>query len=160
MTSRLEVICQRYDQISTMLTDMTIISDIKKLTELSKEQRSIEKIVFKYRELQQVEKDIADLKEMQKDEDAEIREMAEVELPEAEQKKAALEEELKILLLPKDPNDEKNVIVEIRGAAGGDEANIFAGDLYRMYLKFAESKGWKVETIDSEPCEAGGFAKI
>ena len=160
MTTRLEVICQRYEQISEMLTDMSIISDIKKLTELSKEQRSIEKIVFKYREVQATEKDIADLKEMQKDEDPDIREMAETELPEAEDKLAKLNEELKILLLPKDPNDEKNVIVEIRGAAGGDEANIFAGDLYRMYLKYAESKGWKVETIDSEPCEAGGFAKI
>ena len=160
MTSRLEVICQRYEQITEMLSDMAIISDIKKLTELSKEQRSIEKIVFKYREVQQIEKDIADLKEMAKDEDPEIREMAEIELPEAEAKKAVLDDELKILLLPKDPNDEKNVILEIRGAAGGDEANIFAGDLYRMYVKYAETKGWKVEMIDSEPCEAGGFAKI
>lgn len=160
MTSRLEVICQRYNQISELLTDMEVVSDIKKLTELSKEQRSIEKIVFKYRELQKVEKDISDLKDMLKDEDSEIRDMAELELPEAETKKEELEEELKILLLPKDPNDEKNVIVEIRGAAGGDEANIFAGDLYRMYVKYAESRGWKVELMESEVCEAGGFAKI
>ncbi len=160
MTSRLEVICQRYDQISKLLTDMDVISDIKKLTELSKEQRSIEKIVFKYQELKKLEKDIADLKEMIKDDDQEIKEMAELELVDSEAKKGVLEEELKILLLPKDPNDEKNVIVEIRGAAGGDEANIFAGDLYRMYLKYAEAKGWKVETVDSEPCEAGGFAKV
>ena len=160
MTSRLEVICQRYEQISEMLTDMAIISDIKKLTELSKEQRSIEKIVFKYREVQQVEKDIADLKEMLKDSDPEIREMAELELPEAESKKVTLDEELKILLLPKDPNDEKNVIVEIRGAAGGDEANIFAGDLYRMYSRYAESKGWKNELIDAMPSEMGGYSQI
>lgn len=160
MTSRLEVINQRYHQITEMLSDINVVSDIKRLTELSKEQRSIEKIVFKYQDLQKVEQEIADLKEMLHDDDNEIREMAEVDLPTAESRKEQLEEELKILLLPKDPNDEKNVIVEIRGAAGGDEANIFAGDLFRMYLKYAETKGWKIEIMDSEPCEAGGFSKI
>lgn len=160
MINRLEVICERYEQINQLLTDMNVISDIKRLTALSKEQRSIEKIVFKYRELQKVEKDILDLKEMSHDSDPEIKEMALMELEESEKHKASLEEELKILLLPKDPNDEKNVIVEIRGAAGGDEGNIFAGDLYRMYVKYAESKGWKVELMDSEACEAGGFSYI
>ena len=160
MASRIDIICQRYDQINELLTDMSVVSDIKKLTELSKEQRSIEKTVLKYRDIQKLEKEIEDLKEMIHDEDPELREMAELELETNTALKASLEEELKILLLPKDPNDEKNVVVEIRGAAGGDEGNIFAGDLYRMYTKYAESKGWKIELLDSEDCEAGGFSNI
>ncbi len=160
MASRIDIICQRYDQINELLTDMSIVSDIKKLTELSKEQRSIEKTVLKYRDIQKLEKEIEDLKEMVHDEDPDIKEMAEMELVEAEEKLVKWNEELKILLLPKDPNDEKNVVVEIRGAAGGDEGNIFAGDLYRMYVKYAESKGWKIELLDSEDCEAGGFSYI
>ncbi len=160
MIDRLEVIRQRYEQIGEELTDPNIISDIKKMTALAKEQRSLEKIVVKYQELQQLNQDIDDLKEMTNDTDPEMKEMAEAELIASHEKLKALEEEIKILLLPKDPNDEKNVIVEIRGAAGGDEGNIFAGDLYRMYLKYAESKGWKVEVMDSLPCEAGGFSQI
>ena len=160
MIDRLEVIRQRYDQIGEQLIDPNIVTDIKKMTALAKEQRSLEKVVTKYEELKKIKQDIADLKEMVNDSDPEIREMAEMELAEATEKLPLLEEEIKILLLPKDPNDEKNVIVEIRGAAGGDEGNIFAGDLYRMYTKYAESKGWKVEVLDSLECEAGGFAQI
>ena len=160
MIDRLEVIRQRYDQIGEQLIDPNIVTDIKKMTALAKEQRSLEKVVTKYEELKKIKQDIADLKEMVNDSDPEIREMAEMELAEATERLPLLEEEIKILLLPKDPNDEKNVIVEIRGAAGGDEGNIFAGDLYRMYTKYAESKGWKVEVLDSLECEAGGFAQI
>ncbi len=158
MKDRLEVICQRYNQITEMLGDPNIVSDIKKLTDLSKEQRSLEAIVNKYNELKQLENDIVDLKEMLND--PELKEMAELELASSVERIAKIEEEIKILLIPKDPNDEKNVIVEIRGAAGGDEGNIFAGDLFRMYTKYAESRGWKIELMDSEPCEAGGFSYI
>lgn len=160
MIDRLEVISERYNQISKMLEDPNIVSDIKKLTELSKEQRSIQKVVDKYVELKKTIQDIEDLKEMANDPDPDLKEMALLELEASNEKKNTLEEEIKILLIPKDPNDEKNVIVEIRGAAGGDEGNIFAGDLYRMYTKFAESRGWKVELVDSEVCEAGGFSYI
>ena len=160
MFDRLEVISKRYHQISELMTDMSVISDIKKLTALSKEQKSLEKIVLKYNEYQNAINAIEEYKDLIHDEDPELREMAELELETNTALKATLEEELKILLLPKDPNDEKNVIVEIRGAAGGDEANIFAGDLYRMYVKYAESKGWKIELMDSEACEAGGFSYI
>jgi len=100
------------------------------------------------------------LKEMAKEKDPEIREMAEMELQEIHTQIPEIEKELELLLIPKDPNDDKNVIVEIRGAAGGDEANIFAGDLYRMYHKFAESKGWKIEVLNAEAKEAGGFSQI
>lgn len=160
MIDRLEVIRQRYEQIGEQLIDPNIISDIKKMTALAKEQRSLEKIVVKYQELQKLNQDIVDLKEMTNDSDMEMREMAEAELFASQEKLSQVEEDLKILLLPKDPNDEKNVIVEIRGAAGGDEGNIFAGDLFRMYLKYAESKNWKVEVMDSLSCEAGGFSQI
>ena len=160
MNDRLDVICERYRQITEMLSDPNITSDIKKLTELSKEQRSLEDVVNKANELKKLESDIADLKEMTKDSDKDLREMAEAELEESLAKLEAVQQEIKILLLPKDPNDEKNVIMEIRGAAGGDEANIFAGDLFRMYSKYAESKGWKIEIMGSEPSEAGGFSYI
>ena len=160
MIDRLEVIRQRYDQIGEQLIDPNIVTDIKKMTALAKEQRSLEKVVLKYEELKKLKQEISDLKEMVNDPDPEIKEMAEMELLDATEKLPLLEEEIKILLLPKDPNDEKNVIVEIRGAAGGDEGNIFAGDLYRMYTKYAESRGWKIEVLDSLECEAGGFAQI
>ncbi len=160
MKDRLEVIQARYDQISKDLLDINIVSDIKKMTALSKEQRSLEKTVEKYQALLACEKNINELKELVHDSDPDIREMAEMELVEANELLNKLTEEIKILLIPKDPNDEKNVVMEIRGAAGGDEANIFAGDLYRMYIKYAETKGWKVEIMDSEPCEAGGFSQI
>ena len=160
LKDRLEVINKRYEAIKEMLLDMNIVSDVKKLTELAKEQKSFEKTVEKYHELLATEESIAEAKELLHDNDAELREMAELEIEEGKVKLAKLEEELKILLIPKDPNDEKNVIMEIRGAAGGDEGNIFAGDLYRMYLKYAESKGWKIEVVDSLACEAGGFSQI
>ncbi|MBQ8292764.1 MAG: peptide chain release factor 1 [Bacilli bacterium] len=160
MKDRLEVINQRYEQISKDLLDINIVSDIKKMTALSKEQRSLEKTVEKYHALLACEKNISELKELVHDSDPDIREMAEMELSEAQELLSTLTDEIKILLIPKDPNDEKNVVMEIRGAAGGDEANIFAGDLYRMYIKYAETKGWKVEIMDSEVCEAGGFSQI
>ena len=160
MFDRLEVISKRYHQISELMTDMSVLSDIKKLTALSKEQKSLEKIVVKYNQYRETLEAIEESKLLVNDDDPELREMAELELEEKMPLKAQLEEELKILLLPKDPNDDKNVIVEIRGAAGGDEANIFAGDLYRMYLKYSEAKGWKTELLDSEVCEAGGYSYI
>ncbi len=160
MKDRLEVINERYEQISKDLLDINIVSDIKKMTALSKEQRSLEKIVNKYQALLACEKNIVELKELSHDSDPDIREMAEMELADAHILHEQITAELKILLIPKDPNDEKNVVMEIRGAAGGDEANIFAGDLFRMYSKYAETKGWKIEIMDSVVCEAGGFSEI
>ena len=160
MRDRLEVICTRYNQITEMLSDPNIVSDIKKLTELSKEQRGLEAVVVKYKELLQLERDIEDLKEMSKDSDPDLREMAELELVSSEERIEKIIEEIKILLIPKDPNDEKNVIVEIRGAAGEDEGNIFAGDLFRMYSRYADKVGWKIEVINSEVGTAGGFSQI
>lgn len=160
MFDRLEAIVERFNKINNLLQDPKVTSDIKQLRELSKELSSLDKIVSKYDEYKNINNQIDDLKQMVDDEDKEIAELATAELEELKPKLPILEEELRVLLLPKDPNDEKNVIVEIRGAAGGDEANIFAGDLYRMYCKYAESKGWKIELLNALESEMGGFSQI
>ncbi|HOE06857.1 MAG: peptide chain release factor 1 [Bacilli bacterium] len=160
MLERLKIIETRYNQIGEDLQKPEVVKDIKKMTSLMKEMSSLEKIVVVYHEYIEVMKQISDLKELTKDEDNEIREMATLDLEETLAREENLIEDLKILLIPKDPNDEKNVIVEIRGAAGGDEANIFAGDLFRMYTRFAESKGWKIEVLSAYAAELGGFSQI
>ncbi len=160
MIERLEAMKARYTQINEMLIDPAVCSDVKKITSLSKEAKSLEPALKKYDEYLKLTSDIEDLKEMTKDSDESLKEMAELELASSIEKLEKVEEEIKILLIPKDPNDDKDVIVEIRGAAGGDEGNIFAGDLFRMYTKYAEARGWKIEIIDSEPCEAGGYSYI
>lgn len=160
MIDRLKIMDERYEEINKLLSDPEVVCDIKKLTELSKEQRSLEKTVMLFREQMKLEESLPDLREMKNSSDEEMAEMAQIELEEATNRISQIEEEIKILLLPKDPNDDKNVIVEIRGAAGGDEANIFAGDLFRMYSKYAESKGWKIEVLDAMPSEMGGYSQI
>ena len=158
MRDRLDTIKDRYEEINNLLMDPEIVKDIKKLTELSKEQRQLQPIVELYNEYVSILESIEDLKEMAHEDDPEIVEMAKMELDELKPRIPEIEDELQILLVPKDPNDEKNVIVEIRGAAGGSEANIFAGDLYRMYIKYAESKRWKIEVTNAEENDAGGFS--
>ena len=160
MIDRLKIMDERYEELNKLLSDPEVVCDIKKLTEYSKEQRQLEKSVMLYREYVKLQDSLPDLREMKTSDDEEIAEMAAMELKDATTRMEEIEEEVKILLLPKDPNDDKNVIVEIRGAAGGDEANIFAGDLYRMYTRYAESRGWKIELIDAMPSEMGGYAQI
>jgi peptide chain release factor 1 len=160
LSERLDQIELRFEEVNRQLMDPNNSTDVKKITALSKELRQLEKMVVKYREYKTLLQEAIDLKEMVKESEGEILEMAEMELESIHERIHLLEEELHLLLIPKDPNDEKNVIVEIRGAAGGDEANIFAGDLFRMYNKFAESKGWKVEMLYADPQEAGGFSQI
>jgi len=160
MEDRLKQIEERYLELNELLSNPEISRDIKKLTELSKEQRSLQQIVYVYQDLRKTKETIEELKEMIKEDDAEIVEMAQMELDEIKPRINELEDELHVLLIPKDPNDEKNVVVEIRGAAGGDEANIFAGDLYRMYIKYAELKKWKIEVNNIEESEAGGYSQV
>ena len=160
ISTRLDQIEVRYDEIQTLLQDPKVSTDIRQVKELSKSARSLEKTVMKYREYKDILKELSGIKDMLKENDPEIREMAEMEYDQLHSRLLSCEAELEVLLIPKDPNDEKNVIVEIRGAAGGDEGNIFAGDLFRMYAKYAESKGWKLETIAALPAEAGGFSQI
>lgn len=158
MINRLEAILKRYNEIKEELSSPEIVSDIRKMTELSKEQTRLEKTVNIYEEYKQVLEDIEAAKEMLKDKD--MAEFAKEELSNLEERKVQIEKELEILLLPHDPNDEKNVIVEIRGAAGGDEANIFAGDLFDMYGKYANGLGWKIEVLNAEEGTAGGYSQI
>ena len=158
MIERLDAIEEKYQKISEELTLPEVISDIKKTLELTKEQASLRDAYDIYQTYKGVLNDIEAAKEMAKD--ADMAEYAKEELSTLEEKKADLEKQIEIILLPKDPNDSKNVIVEIRGAAGGDEGNIFAGDLFEMYKKLAEKNGWKIEIIDEERSEAGGYALI
>lgn len=160
MIERLETIARRYEELNEILMDPSIASDINKMTEASKEQASLETAYNLYQEYKKVISGIEEAKELLKEDDPEIREMAELELSELEDKKPQLEEKLHLELIPKDPNDNKNVIVEVRGAAGGDEGNIFAGDLYRMYVKYAESQGWKIEIMEAQESDAGGYSLI
>ena len=147
-------------EINDKLLEPEVVKDVKKLTSLMKERSSLEKIVEVYKEYQGLLDQVQELKILKNDENEEIRELAEMELAAALERIPQLEEEIKILLIPKDPNDEKNIICEIRGAAGGDEANIFAGDLFRMYTKYAESKKWKIEITNAIVAELGGFSQI
>jgi len=160
LTDRLKQLEEKYIEIGEKMSQPEVATDIKKVTEMAKEYSKLEKPVLKYREYLEALDSLNGLKEMAKDKEADIREMAELELEVIYAKIEKLEEELELLLIPKDPNDEKNVIVEIRGAAGGDEANIFAGDLFRMYSKYAEAMDWKIELLNAEPSEAGGFSQI
>jgi len=158
MIERLEVTEKKYDELQKELTKPEVLSDIKKTRELSKEVSNIEEIVLCYRKYKKVLEDIQEAKEMSKD--PEIGEMAKEELKSLEEAKEKLDGELEILLIPKDPNDGKNVVMEIRGAAGGDEANIFAGDLFRMYTRYAEKQGLSYQVYNSVDGTAGGFSQI
>ncbi|EAG7193184.1 PCRF domain-containing protein, partial [Listeria monocytogenes] len=150
MYDRLQAVEDRYDELNELLSDPDVVSDPKRLRDLSKEQSGITATVETYREYKNVNEQINETKELLGEKlDDEMREMAKEEFAELQKEKADLEERLKLLLVPKDPNDDKNVILEIRGAAGGDEAALFAGDLFRMYSKYAESRGWKVEIMDA-----------
>jgi len=158
MIDRLEATVKRYNEITSELSKPEIVQDIKRMTELSKEQTRLTDTVDLYNKYKSILTGIEEAKELLKDD--ELGEFAKEELVVLEEEKIKVESELEILLLPHDPNDEKNVIVEIKGAAGGDEANIFAGDLFDMYTKYASREGWKIEVMSSVEGTAGGFANI
>ena len=160
MLDRLVSMENRYEELGHMLMDPDIGTDIKKMTDVTKEQASLQAAYDLFQEYKEVKDSIDGAKELMKENDPEIKEMAKMELDELEERMPDIIKKLELELIPKDPNDNKNVIMEIRGAAGGDEGNIFAGDLYRMYVKYAESQGWKVEVMEAEESEAGGFSLI
>ncbi len=158
---RLQAVEDRYEKLNELLSDPEVISDSNKLREYSKEQSDIQETVEVYREYKDVREQLRDAKAMLEDKlDADMREMVKEEVSDLEKQEKELSERLKILLVPKDPNDDKNVIVEVRGAAGGDEAALFAGDLYRMYSRYAEVQGWKTEIIEASYTELGGYKEI
>jgi hypothetical protein len=161
MLERLEVIANRFEELNMRLADPGIINDQEQYLKLMKEHTELSGIVEKFREYKAHVQSLEDAKLMLEDNpDKELEEMIQLEIKEDLSKIERAEKELKIMLMPKDPNDEKNVIVEIRGGAGGDEAALFAADLFRMYSHYAESRGWSVGIIDSNPTEIGGFKEI
>lgn len=161
MLDRLQALADRYEKLSELLCDPDVSSDPKRLRELSKEQSDLQEAYEAYTEYKQVSEQLEDAKLMQAEKlDDEMREMVKMEIEELTARKEQLEERVRIVLLPKDPNDDKNVIVEIRGAAGGDEAALFAYDLYRMYTKYADSQGWRVELMDFSENDLGGFKEV
>ncbi len=158
---KLQSVADRYDELNELLADPEVISDSQKFTELSKEEASIRETVAKFREYKKVVGQIADDEEMQREKlDPEMDELVKSELSALKEQRDELEEQIKVLMLPSDPNDDKNIIMEIHGAAGGDEASLFAADLFNMYSRYAENQGWKVQIVDENPTEVGGFKEI
>lgn len=161
MLNKLEVLKDKYIELSEKISDPETLSDSQKLQKLMKEQASLEPIVTKYNEYKEVEEQLKQSKEMLNEKlDDDFKDMVKEEIKELTIKQEELDKEIKILLLPKDPNDEKDVIVEIRAGVGGDEAGLFAGDLFRMYLRFAERRGWKSELISANDQGVGGYKEV
>lgn len=158
MEERLRIIKEKYLELEKELSNPEVLSDFQKLKELSKQKSELEQIVTKYNEYVKCSEDLKELYSMRNDSD--MQDMIREEIDSLESKKDSLQHEIEILLIPKDENDGKNIIMEIRGAAGGDEANIFAGDLFRMYSYYATKQGWKIDIIHSVEGASGGFSQI
>ncbi len=160
VVSKLENLVERFDEVQALLGDPDIIGNQDKFRALSKEYSQLEDVVKGFNAYRQAEENLASANEMLEEDDAEMREMAQEEIKAAKAELATLEDELQILLLPKDPNDDHSCFLEIRAGAGGDEAAIFAGDLFRMYSRFAESQSWRVELVSASEGEHGGFKEV
>ena len=158
---KLEAIKNRWEEMGEQMNDPAVMADMKKFVKLNKDYRELEPIVNAYKEYKKLLSDIDSAKEvLENEKDPEFREMAKEELDKLIPKKDKLEEEIRLLLIPKDPQDNKNAVVEIRAGTGGDEASLFAGDLFRMYQKYCESKGWKVDVVNISEGTSGGFKEI
>lgn len=161
MLDKLQAIEERFEEVGQLIVQPDATSDMKKYTKLSKEYKELQKIVDKYHQYQNVLDHIKSAKSvLMAEKDPEFREMAKAEIDQLEPKREQLEEQLKTMLIPKDPNDSKNAVLEIRAGTGGDEAAIFAGDLFRMYQRFAENSGWRLEVLDLTEGTSGGYKEI
>jgi len=161
LSEKLDQLDSRYEEMTQQLSSPEVVADSARLQKLAKQHAELEEIVGKHRQYKQIEKDLAGAHQMALEaDDAEMRALAHDEEKTLAERKGTIERELKLLLLPKDPNDEKSVIVEIRAGTGGDEAALFAGELFRMYSRYAESQGWKVEVLESSPSSLGGLKEI
>jgi len=161
LTEKLDQLGARYDALTQQLSTSEVVSDSARYQKIAKQHAELEEIVEKHREYKQIEKDLAGAHQMFVEaEDAEMKQMAHDEEKQLTARKEAVERELKLLLLPKDPNDEKSVIVEIRAGTGGDEAALFAAELFRMYSRYAETQGWKAEILESSPSSLGGLKEV
>ena len=160
LLDKLQALEDKYRELESLLSDPETVQDIARWQALSKEHAQLAPIAASFREYKQVLRDLAEARELEQSSDPELRELAAQELTELAARQAELEQKLPVLLLPRDPNDEKNVIVEIRGGVGGEEAALFAGDLFRMYARYAEKRGWKTEILDANATEIGGYKEI
>ena len=161
MIEKLEEISHRFEEVGQLLAQQDVVKDMKKFTQLSKEYRDLEKVVIKYKGFRSVLEGLEHAKEvLESEKDAELRELAKMELDELTPKRDAIEAEIKELLMPKDPNDDRNCILEIRAGTGGDEAAIFAGDLWRMYQRFCDRRGLKVTVMDVTEGTSGGYKEV
>jgi peptide chain release factor 1 len=161
MLEKIQIVKQRFDEVNDLIIQPGIIADQKRYVQLNKEYKDLKKLVDKGLVYESLMSNVEEAQEIISDgSDAEMVEMAKMQMEEAKAQIPALEEEMRVLLIPKDPDDAKNVVMEIRAGAGGDEASIFAGDLHRMYTKYCESKGWKVEVVDFNDGTSGGFKEI
>src|SRR5689334_4335155 len=161
MIEKLEEIKSRFEEVAQLIVQPDAVSDMKKFSQLNKEYKDLEKVVRKYDAYAQVLDGLRHAKEvLEKEKDSELRELAKMELDELAPKRDALESELKEMLMPKDPNDNKNCILEIRAGTGGDEAAIFAGDLFRMYQRFCDRRGFKLSVMDVTEGAAGGYKEV
>src|SRR5215472_15538617 len=158
---KLDQIESRYDEMTGQLSSPEVLADSARYQKLAKTHAELSEVVAKYREWKEIAKGLEGAKQLlSESDDAEMKQMARDEEHALESRRETVEHELKFLLLPKDPNDEKNVIVEIRAGTGGDEASLFAGELFRMYSRYAESQGWKVEILESSPSSLGGLKEV
>src|SRR6202051_4166744 len=161
LSDKLDQLGTRYDELTQQLSTQELVSDSSRFQKVAKQHAELSEIVAKHREYKQIEKDLAGAHQMYlESNDSEMKQLAPDEEKQLEARQEIVERELNLLLLPKDPNDEKSVIVEIRAGTGGDEAAIFAGDLFRMYSRYAETQGWKVEVLESSPSSLGGLKEI
>jgi peptide chain release factor 1 len=160
MLDKLEAIQARFDEVGVALTNPEIVGNNQKFSALSKEYRSLEKIVVARKEYLQLLNDVTSYREALNGNDEELRELAKLELPELEERKEQMEKYIRQLLIPKDPQDDKNAIVEIRAGTGGDEASLFAGDLLRMYIKYCEKRGWKTAVLSENEGTVGGYKEV
>jgi peptide chain release factor 1 len=160
MLNKLEEVADRFREVEGLLSDPAVINDQNRYRSLTKEHAELIDVVNGYERSCRLREEIAGSQELLKDPDAEVREMANAEVAELEAELAELDEQLKVMLLPKDPNDQRNVILEVRAGTGGDEAALFAGDLFRMYCRYADRQGWKVELMNTAESEAGGYKEV
>ena len=161
LTEKLDQLDSRYEEMTQQLSSPEVVGDSARFQKIAKQHSELEEIVAKHREYKQIEKDLAGAHQLFLEaDDAEMKQMAHEEEKELATRKETVERELKLLLLPKDPNDEKSVLIEIRAGTGGDEAALFAAELFRMYSRYAETQGWKVEVLESSPSSLGGMKEV
>jgi peptide chain release factor 1 len=160
MLNKLEQVADRFREVEGLLSDPAVVNDQTRYRSLTREHAELVELVGSYERFRRLGDEIESSRELLKDADPEVRQMAQAEVAELSERREALEEQLKLLLLPKDPNDQRNVIIEVRAGTGGDEAALFAGELFRMYCRYADQKGWKVELLSSAEAGVGGYKEV